>query len=59
MDRMDYELIIDKRITRALLGDYFTRAEVEAALAEVADRGFDDAFIVKYEDGERVKRIRL
>ncbi|MEM1327073.1 MAG: hypothetical protein AAGI23_14020 [Bacteroidota bacterium] len=59
MERLDYEVIIDRRITRALLGDYFTRAEVEAALAEVQTRGFDDAFIVKYEDGERVKRIRL
>ncbi|MEM9886522.1 MAG: hypothetical protein AAF849_11575 [Bacteroidota bacterium] len=58
MDRMDYEVIVDKDITRTLLGDYFQLELAQQALEEVGKRGFDDAFIVEYKDGERVRRVR-
>lgn len=58
--RLDYEVILDRgNITRALLGDYFSLEAARDALSEVSRFGFDDAFIVKYEDGERENRVRL
>jgi len=57
--RLDYELIVDKDITRALLADFFNKAEAEKMLAKAKKEGFPTAFIVKYEDGERVERVRL
>lgn len=56
--RLDYELIVDKGITRALLADFFTKAEAEKMLMKAKNNGFPTAFIVKYEDGERVERVR-
>ncbi|MEL6943582.1 MAG: hypothetical protein AAFO82_13005, partial [Bacteroidota bacterium] len=57
--RLDYELIVDKGVTRALLADFFNLTEATKMLAKVKTEGFPTAFIVKYEDGERVERVRL
>ncbi|MEM6700015.1 MAG: carboxypeptidase-like regulatory domain-containing protein, partial [Bacteroidota bacterium] len=56
--RLDYELIVDKGVTRALLADFFNKTEAEKMLSKVRTKGFPTAFIVKYEDGERVERVR-
>lgn len=49
------EYIVDKKLTRVLLGDYFTQEEADAALALVKQQGFPKAYIVPYQDGERLK----
>ncbi|MFK7932172.1 MAG: hypothetical protein AB8G22_01600 [Saprospiraceae bacterium] len=55
--RMDTEYIIAKKLTRVLLADYFSLGEAERALREVQNNGFSGAFIIRYEDGERIGRI--
>ncbi|MEM0993925.1 MAG: hypothetical protein AAGI49_12880 [Bacteroidota bacterium] len=59
MDRMDHEVIVDKDITRTLIGDYFDLEAAKAALSEVQVNGFEDAFIVRYKDGERMERVKM
>jgi hypothetical protein len=56
LGRLDYEFIMDKGITRVLLGDFLNKVEATDILTEVVKKGFEGAFIVKYENGERVGR---
>ena len=51
------EYIIRRDLTRALLGDYFSKSEAFQAAEEVRSRGFSGAFVVKYEDGQRYGRV--
>ncbi|MEL7021741.1 MAG: hypothetical protein AAGK47_09040, partial [Bacteroidota bacterium] len=57
MARIDTEYIIAKKLTRVLLADYFTLSEARTALEAVQLNGFGGAFIIRYEDGERIGRI--
>lgn len=56
LGRLDYEFIMDKGVTRVLLGDYLSKAEANDVASEVARQGFGGVFIVKYENGARVGR---
>ncbi len=53
------EFIVDKKLTRVLLGDYFTKEEATAALNLVHQQGFPKAFVVQYENGERYGQVKL
>jgi len=57
--RLDTEFIVKKKLTRVLLAEYDSLAEAKKNLAEVQKfKNFERAFIVKYEDGERIGRVR-
>lgn len=58
LGRLDTEYIVDKALTRVLLADFFSEDEARDMLSTVQDNGFERAFIVKYEDGNRIRRIR-
>lgn len=53
------EFIVDKKLTRVLIGDFFTKEEALAALEQVQSKGFERAFVVQYEDGERLGLVKL
>ncbi len=56
---LETEYIIEKKLTRVLLARFFSLEEAEAVLEEVRKvPPFERAFIVKYEDGERIRRVR-
>lgn len=53
------EFIVDKKLTRVLVGDYFTKEEATTALSSVRQQGFPKAFVVQYENGERYGQVKL
>ncbi len=56
---LETEYIIEKKLTRVLLARFFSLEEAQAVLEEVRKVSpFERAFIVEYEDGERVRRVR-
>ncbi len=57
--QLQTEFIVDKKLTRVLIGDYFTKEEVMTALDRVKQQGFEKAFIVQYEDGERFGQVKM
>lgn len=59
MGTLQSEFIVDKKLTRVLLGDFFTPQEVTAALELVKQQGFEKAFVVQYENGERFGQVKL
>jgi len=59
MGTMQTEFIVDKKLTRVLVGDYFKPEEATAALDLVKQQGFANAFIVQYENGERFGQVKL
>jgi len=52
------EYIEGKGWTRVLLGSFASKAEAEAVLDNARSNGFARAFVVKYQDGQRKKRLR-
>jgi cell division septation protein DedD len=58
LGRIDYEFIKDKGLTRVLVGDYSSKEEVDEMLAIVTNKGFKNAFIVKYQNGERLGMVK-
>lgn len=58
MGRLDTELILDKGLTRVLLADFFSMQDAFDALSQVKSAGFDRAFVVKYENGERYGKVK-
>ena len=52
--RFDTEYIVRKKVTRVLLADFFSEEEAMSMMRQAKSNGFPDAFVVKYEDGERV-----
>ncbi len=56
--RIDTEYFSDQDVTRVLLSDFFSKDEARDMLEQVQERGFESAFIVKYADGRRVRRVR-
>ena len=58
LGRLDTEYIIERELYRVLLADYGSLEEAEEVLALVQQRGFEGAYIVEYQDGERIGRIR-
>lgn len=53
LGRVDTEYIIENGWIRVLLADYFDKDEALRVLYEVRDRGFPEAFLVRYQDGYR------
>ena len=51
---IEAEGIPEKNLYRTLLGNYYNKEDALAARNEVRARGFDRAYIVKYQDGKRV-----
>ncbi len=51
----DHELIVTKSLTRILLGDFKAFGDAQASLAKIKPNGFPDAYIVRYENGVRIK----
>ncbi len=58
LGRIDYEFIKDKGLTRVLLGDYSNKEEADGILETATKKGFRNAFIVKYQNGERLGMIK-
>lgn len=57
LGRLDSEYIPKMKLTRVLLADYFSLAEAERILSQVNRyRVFQGAYIVRYEEGERLGR---
>ena len=57
LGRLDTEFIVDRKLYRVLLADYGTEEEAKEVLKKVKTRGFEGAYIVKYQDGQRMGRI--
>ena len=57
LGRLDTELIAEKGITRVMLADYFSLEEARSIRSDARRGGFDGAFIVKYENGQRIGRV--
>lgn len=53
------EYLIDRGIYRVLLASYFSESEAKTALNYARNAGFDNAFVVRYEDGQRYGRVNL
>lgn len=59
LGRLDTEYIVAKKLTRVLLADYFSFDEAKQTLRQAQRNGFSGAYIIKYEDGERMGRVRI
>ncbi len=55
--RLDTEKLVDRDLTRVLLADFFDKDEAFNMLETVKGLGFNTAFVVRYEDGERFGKI--
>lgn len=53
------EYLIDRGIYRVLLASYFSENEAKTALNYARNAGFESAFVVRYEDGQRYGRVNL
>ncbi len=51
------EYINERKLTRVLLGDFFSQEEATAALNLARKHGFEGAYIVGYEDGVKKGRV--
>lgn len=51
------EKLLSKKLTRVLVGDYFSLSEAQSALTRSQDNGFGNAYIVRYEDGDRYGKL--
>lgn len=49
------EYYYDNKMYKYTVGNFKNEAECQALLREARDKGFSDAFIVKFQDGKRVK----
>jgi hypothetical protein len=55
--RIDTEYILNKGLTRVLIAEFFSFDEAKILLRDIQRQGFDRAFIVKYQNGERYGMI--
>jgi hypothetical protein len=51
------EYLIDRNLSRVLLGDFFNLQEASSILQQVWLDGFPEAYLVKYENGSRFGRV--
>ncbi len=54
LGELQTENVPGKKVVRVLMGDYFSEEDAKAALRQIRESGFPDAFIVKYRDGRRL-----
>lgn len=57
--RIDTEELLSKGLTRILIADFFSENDAISAMESLREMGFDRAYIVKYQDGERYGRVNL
>jgi len=57
LGQLETEFLIDRNISRVMIGDFFTQNEANGALMMVKNMGFKDAYLVRYEDGTRFGRV--
>lgn len=55
--QLETEYLMDRNISRVLIGDFFTQNDANGALIMVKNMGFKDAYLVRYEDGTRFGRV--
>ncbi|MCB0643283.1 MAG: PD40 domain-containing protein, partial [Phaeodactylibacter sp.] len=55
--RIDTEYLIERKLTRLLIADFFSLNEAKDAMGKARKAGFSSAYLVKYEDGFRMGRI--
>jgi tetratricopeptide (TPR) repeat protein/cell division septation protein DedD len=59
LGRIDTEELVEQKMTRILVGDFFSEDDAKNALSQVHSKGIDAAFVVKYEDGVRYGRVNF
>mgnify|MGYP005666510959 CR=1 FL=1 len=59
LGRFDTEDIPSRGLTRVLLAEFFSEEDAESALRSIKSNGFSNAYLVKYEDGNRYGRVNL
>jgi hypothetical protein len=59
LGRVDTEKIVSSKLTRVMVGDFFTKEEALRAVQAMRDQGFPEAFVVQYEDGVRYGKVTL
>lgn len=59
LGRVDTEKIVSNKLTRVMVGDFFTKEEALRAVKAMQDRGFPEAFVVQYENGVRYGKVTL
>ncbi|GJM34159.1 MAG: hypothetical protein DHS20C18_31600 [Saprospiraceae bacterium] len=59
LGRFDTEEIPSRGLTRVLVAEFFSQEDAESALQSVQSNGFSNAYLVKYEDGNRYGRVNL
>lgn len=57
LGRIDTEKLVNKNLTRILLADFFTSDDAFSYIEQVKQLGFNNAYVVKYEDGVRYGKI--
>lgn len=55
---LNSEFLVERSLHRVLLGSYASLEEAQIAMEQARANGFNRAFMVEYQDGERVKRVR-
>ena len=55
--RMETEAVPEKKVTRVLLANFPSKQEAKNILEQAKQYGFEDAFLVKYRDGQRIGAI--
>lgn len=59
LGRVDTEKIVTDKLTRVMVGDFFTKEEALRAMQAMQERGFAEAFVVQYENGVRYGKVNL
>ncbi len=59
LGRVDTEKIVSNKLTRVMVGDFFTKEEALRAMQAMQERGFAEAFVVQYENGVRYGKVNL
>ena len=57
--RIDKEELLSKGLVRMLVADFFSENDAISAMESLREMGFDRAYVVKYQDGERYGRVNL
>lgn len=53
LGRLDTERIIQRKLTRVLVGDFFSLDQARSMLKQIQSKGYSGAYLVEYKDGER------
>ena len=56
--RIDTEFLIERKLTRVLVADYFTLDQAKSVLNSIQGLGYPSAYIVRYKDGQRYGKVK-